>query len=78
MPFWRERIAGHLAGPPLLIHTDGVRVYGDGWAPDVGWGLFETWDGIVVALAHPDYIAHEMARNLAEAYAPLVPLSVSA
>lgn len=62
--FWSERIAAHKSRPPFAV-IDGVAVYGDGWAPDIGWGLFAD-----IAIAHPDYIAIECARNLAAAYHP--------
>ena len=52
--------------PRVVI--DGIAVHGDGWAPDVGWGLFGD-----VAIAHPDFIAAECAINLATAYRPEVP-----
>ena len=47
--FWSDRIAMHRAAPPFAV-IDGIAVHGDGWAPDVGWGLFGD-----VAIAHPDF-----------------------
>jgi hypothetical protein len=65
--FWSDRVAMHRAAPPFAV-IDGIAVHGDGWAPDVGWGLFGD-----VAIAHPDFIAAECAINLATAYRPEVP-----
>lgn len=65
--FWSDRVAYAKTCPPFAV-IDGVAVHGDGWAPDIGWGLFGD-----MAIAHPGYIASECARNLAAAYRPEVP-----